>query len=509
MTKLTQHRQPAQNTLTETIYSVGTDQKLSLKEQIVAKHGIDSDVANTVRQLDDFLANPDTEQYNAAVRVRDEAQGILNHTETASQRKSAKTMLNRADKLLAFENRPEIQRFIRYVGKHLCTAEADTIALAVINDGYIEALKRLSVNSGSKTVAFAKDYAKERNMAVAQVLLFGPNGSAYYAFVNWAVQERTHGMRRPGRQPHPLWKEETKKAWRDANKTCNLPVSSDESPFEIDSQSSYLSQQLIDKVSQRWRSELTYGVYTGSKRLSGDTPYQIIEDVVDMMITTNALALNRTKRYRYDYLIGQANKKGIDSFLMVYKNLFESKNKLKPYWDRARKLLYDYSLLLWETQNEVWLAEGKRIPAEGVVYKPKAESARKPLPPKKIPGTIYLNNGRYYWVVAGKMKPKPLIDPKSKPQFPGTIFKDGKRYYWVLPRFIKRQRLIPEGQKFSTTDKAEAERIALKKWKQLQEEDSSFAAEILRHTRSKGLATKDRGLAEKIALKMWKNKLNI
>jgi len=174
-------------------------------------------------------------------------------------------------------------------------------------------------------------------------------------------------------------------------------------------------------------------------------------------------------------------------------------------WNTARKLLYDYSLSLWEAKNELWLSEGKRIPATGVVYKP----AKTPAPAKKsqkqVPGTIYLNNGRYYWIVAGKMDARPLIDPKSKPKVPGTFFKDGNRYYWFIPRWLKRQRLVPDGEKFSAKDRATAEKVALKKWKQLQKDNPALAAKILKHTRSQGLATKDRKLAEKIALTMWKD----
>jgi len=79
-----------------------------------------------------------------------------------------------------------------------------------------------------------------------------------------------------------------------------------------------------------------------------------------------------------------------------------------------------------------------------------------------------LNNSRYYWVVAGKMPPKPLIDPKTKPKIPGTIFKDGSRYYWFIPRWLRRQRLVPKGEKFSAKDRATAEKVALDKWKQIQ-----------------------------------------
>jgi len=150
-------------------------------------------------------------------------------------------------------------------------------------------------------------------------------------------------------------------------------------------------------------------------------------------------------------------------------------------WDKARKWLYDYSLLLWESQNQLQLAEAKPNAAHGVVLR-RAKKTRTPYGKTNkcsVPGTIYLNNGRYYWAVARKMNPKPLIDPKSKPKFPGTIFKDGSRYYWIIPGLLKRQRLVPKGESFSTKDRAIAEEIVWRKWKQLKKENPELAQTIL------------------------------
>ena len=69
---------------------------------------------------------------------------------------------------------------------------------------------------------------------------------------------------------------------------------------------------------------------------------------------------------------------------------------------------------------------------------------------------------------------------------------------------VRRQRLIPEGEKFSTNDRATAEKIAYQKWQQLRKENPSFAARILNRRQARGLATKDRALAEKIAARLWR-----
>lgn len=67
-----------------------------------------------------------------------------------------------------------------------------------------------------------------------------------------------------------------------------------------------------------------------------------------------------------------------------------------------------------------------------------------------------------------------------------------------------RQRLVPKGEKFSTDDRATAEKIAYQKWQQIQKEKPSLAARILNRRRAQGLATKDRALAEKIAARLWR-----
>jgi hypothetical protein len=239
----------------------------------------------------------------------------------------------------------------------------------------------------------------------------------------------------------------------------------------------------------------------GIYRLSGDMPYQMIEDIFDIVIRSR---LSNVDRARYNRIIEDANKQGIDPFYAVYKNLFANKDRLKPYWNIARKLLYDYSISIWETKNEIWLAEGKREPARGIVFKAKNTTV-KPKPKKnKVPGTIYLNNGGFYWCVAGKMRPRPLIDPENKPKVPGSFIVCNGRYYWHIPRWVKRKRLVPKGEVFSTKDKATAFRIAKKLWNQIRKKNPELAANIQKHTRVNGVATKDKAVAKKVAAKLWK-----
>jgi hypothetical protein len=206
-------------------------------------------------------------------------------------------------------------------------------------------------------------------------------------------------------------------------------------------------------------------------------------------------------RAQYDLIVETANQRGIDPFYAVYKQLFSRKDQLKPYWDRARTMLYEYSRMLWEKQNQTWLLDGTRSAADGVTCRARKESTRKPIK-QSLPGTIYLNNGRYYWVVRNKMKPVALVDDRNKRVLPGTIGNCQGRYFWVIPGVLKRQRLVAKGEKFSTTDRTTAEKIALQLWKAIQEKRPKLAEKI-KARRAWGTATKDRTIAEKVARKIW------
>jgi len=440
-----------------TIYSVGLSKQPNPKQKIVQVHGMDSAIPTTVQQLENFLKEPQ----------------LCSH--------------------------PSVRRFIGYARRK--TGDQD-IPWSLLNEGYLLALNRLSANSGLRTLDYAQQYALEKEITVPEALLFGSRGCAYYALVDHIIAEKIHGMHRPGRKPHPQWAEETTKMWLKANNNCHLPTTVNdkkgrEYSFQVSEVQKYLPDGMVNKIDGAWRQNPALINYVGTNRLGGQIPYQIIEDMVDVIVGET---LKISEKQRYQAIVKKANRQGIDPFYAVYCQ-FDS-DRLESLWNQARSRLYTYSLKLWEQQNHQQLLEGQRIPPEGVTCRVKDPVKR---PKRKIPGTIYLNNKRYYWIVSGKMNAVPLIDPATAPKFPGTIFKNGSRYYWFIARHLKRQRLIPKGERFSTDDKATAEKIALEKWKQIQRDKPAFAAKVLKHTRSKGLATKDRQLAEKIALKMWRD----
>jgi len=413
-----------QNSLKNTIYSVDVDRKPNLKEKIALLHGPDSDVVKSAEELDRFVTDPESRQscwyWNFYKRVKSSMWALYPHA---------------AD----------------YVRTTMTRQFIDEL----FNGGYIRALKNLAAESGKKHVSFCREYAQSYGVSIAAVLLFGPRGGAVMELLHFLAAERTHGQHRPGTSCSRRYTRPTQDMWYDANRTRNWPQVSDNNgryvPVDIPHQRGNLPDGVIPELRELWCTNPALYNYAGTNRLSGDIPYQIIEDAFDIIARRE---FSPDDRARYNRIIEQANRDGIDPFYAVYDKLFADKEKLRRYWDTARRLLYDYSISLWHAKNDIWLAGGKRQPAKGVVFRAKSTFANKDTGKEaKVPGTVYLNNGRYYWVVAGKMKPRPLIDPKSRPQLPGSFLCDNGRYYWYVPRWVKRKRLVPKGEKFSTKDK--------------------------------------------------------
>jgi len=458
-------------------YSVGADQKKNIKERIAEVYGVNSQTMKAVYELDRYISDAETRKspwyWNFQKKVKSTISSLYPHSNNSVK-----------------------------------AAMASEFIEDLINGGYLRALQSLSVESGAEHTRFAQNYADGYSVSIGAALLFGPRGGAVMELLHFLAAEKAHGIHRSGTSPNPAWSEQTRNMWYNAQRTGNWPSfkneEGEEIALDVAEEQGYLPEGVVEALRNMWRRNPTLRDYTGTNRLSGDLPYQIIEDVLDVLVKKKFSPLNEIDRARYEQIVEWANNQGIDPFYAVYNNLFTDKNKLRILWNKARKLLYDYSVVLWESQNEIWLAEGKRKPAAGVVYKPKKKVVSNHKK-KSLPGTIYLNNGRYYWIVARKMKAQPLIDPKSESKFPGTIFKDGDRYYWLIPRWVKRQRLIAKGEKFSTKDRITAEKIAYSKWIQICKENPDLAAEIRRRTRSQGLATKDRATAEKIAARLWRN----
>ena len=393
-------------------YSIGTDQTKNLKERIADVHGANSKVMKAVNELDRYVSDPETRKsswyWNFYRRVKSGMWCLYPHANDI-----VRTMMTR--------------QFID----------------ELFNGGYIRAMQTLSNECGAKHVSFSQEYADSYGVSIGAVLLFGPRGGATMEFLHFLAAERIHGMHRNGTSPNPYFSKETRKMWYMAQRTGNWPRMIDENGEEVSidmaEEQGHLPEGIATALRKLWRRNPALRNYMGINRLSDDIPHQIIEDVLDILVRKKFSSLSEADKARYNQILEDANKQGIEPFYAVYKNLFAKKDRLRPYWNRARKLLYDYSISLWEAKNEIWLAEGKRAPARGIVFKAKNIVTPKPRK-KKVPGTIYLNNGGYYWVVARKMKPRPLIDPKTKPKVPGSLIVSNGRYYWYIPGWVKRHR---------------------------------------------------------------------
>ena len=401
--------------LAKTIYAVGIDPTSSPKEQILQFHGAHSDVVTAAAELELCLADPQFRHSRWFLRFFSRVRRIMG-------------MIN----LRANE-----------YGK---TRMADEFIDELINDGYIRCLRSMAVPSGPAYVAFAKSYAATHNMTLAAALLFSPNGGARMALRYFLTAEKSHGQHRPMSSTACI-REDTQQHWFAAGRTINWPTlvntHGSEELMDVDEAQGKLPDGFVDTMHHFWRRDPALRNYTGTNRLSGNTPFRIVEDAVDLVFR-NGITPPVIKA-QYDRIVETANRQGIDPFYAVYKQLFNQKDQLQPYWDKARTILYEYSRMLWENQNKMWILDGTRNAAEGVTCRPMKKSTRKPLK-QSLPGTIYLNNGRYYWVVRNKMKPVALVDDRNKRSLPGTIGNCQGRYFWVIPGVLKRQRLVATGE---------------------------------------------------------------
>jgi len=465
------------NSIRNTIYSVGVDQMPNLKERIAEVHGPTSEVMTAVDELDHYVSSLEARNSpwycNFFRRVKGGMWALYPHAGDIVRTRMTREFID-----------------------------------DLINGGYIRALQSLAVESGGTHVRFSRDYADGYGVSIGAALLFGPRCGATAELLHFLAAERIHGMHRDGTSPHPRRSEEATNIWYKAERIQNWPTTVNKQgqrvPLDITEEQGSPAEGIASALRDIWRRNRALRNYMGTNRLSGDLPYQIIEDVLDVLVQKRCSPLNDIQKAQYRQIVERANAQGVDPFYAVYRNLFVDKSRWRSLWDKARKLLYDYSMLLWESQNELWLAEGKRAPASGVVYRPKKTTASKSKK-KSVPGTIYVSRGGYYWVVARKMKPRPLIDPKSKPKVPGSFILNNGRYYWWIPGWAKRRGLVPNGEKFATKDKAIALRIARKLWAQIQENDPELAANVRTHTRINGTATKDRATGRRIAARMWRD----
>jgi len=243
----------------------------------------------------------------------------------------------------------------RGANEYVKTQMAQDFIDELINDGYICCLKSMAVPSGQTHVEFARSYAATHDMPLGASLLFNPHGGARMALWYFLTAEKSHGQHRPV-TPTDCMSQTTQNQWFVAGKTINWPVvtndDSDE-PLDMAGSQGKLPEGIKDVLSELWRRNPSLRDYSGTKRLSGDIPFQIVEDAVDIIL--HGASVPSALKVQYDQIVEAANLQGIDQFYAVYTQLFSRRDQLRPYWDRARTMLYEYSLILWEEQSKEWL----------------------------------------------------------------------------------------------------------------------------------------------------------
>ncbi|OHB49720.1 MAG: hypothetical protein A2Y10_06060 [Planctomycetes bacterium GWF2_41_51] len=428
----------------EAFYSVGAER--TLKEKIADVHGYDSRQVSFIDDLENFFN--DKEKYQHAA-----------------------------------------QKFKTYVKCHINPPQnAESVIDELMNSGYIMALERLSAPNSSNDLKFYKRYAANRGVTRPQAMLFGPNGTVRQAFSIWKIQEALRGQHRAKEKPH---NHQTMKVYNEAAfNTYSIPEiknkHGDYEQVDISADNNKLPDGLEGQIAKSFnRNPNLRGYYVGTKRLSGDLSYKIVEAMaIEFLAKQNDYKPIRLRTSQLEDVIVKANEAGKDAFVELYNISGKDDKFFEYYWDKARKTLNDYAITLWQKRDCFRQAIAKR----------KA---------KPFPGTIYINNGRYYWLPKKDEKPLALIPESRKNKLPGSLLKNEPGgYFWWMPYLKFRRRLIPEGQKTATKDYKIAKKLQQKEWEKIQKYEPKIAEKLM-NVRICGRATKHKPTACKIAKKLW------
>jgi len=116
-----------------------------------------------------------------------------------------------------FGERPEVGRFTKRVARSIEDPRmAEEVSGEVCNQAYVTAIKRLGYSDAPLNVAFSRNLAEERGTCFADAFVFGPDGAARIALADWLIEERLHGMYRPGKAPGPAFSKQATKIWHEA-----------------------------------------------------------------------------------------------------------------------------------------------------------------------------------------------------------------------------------------------------------------------------------------------------
>jgi len=271
-------------------YSIGIDQTKNLKERIADVHGANSKVMKAVNELERYVSDPETSKsswyWNFYRRVKSGMWCLYPHANDIVRTTMARQFIDE-----------------------------------LFNGGYIRAMQALSNECGAKHVSFSQEYADSYGVSIGAVLLFGPRGGATIEFLHFLATERIHGQHRPGTSPNPLCTEKTRKMWYMAQRTGNWPRMIDENGEEVSidmaEEQGHLPEGIAAALRKLWRRNPALRNYMGINRLSGDISYQIVEDVLDILVRKKFSSLSEADKARYNQIIEDANKQGIEPFYAV------------------------------------------------------------------------------------------------------------------------------------------------------------------------------------------------
>jgi len=358
-----------------------------------------------------------------------------------------------------------------------------------INSGYIGALERLSTPLSGKDLDFYADYAIKHNITHPEAMLFGPHGTARRAFKDWRRQQALRGQHRSNYRPKNEAMAEaydnafynTRRIPRNKNKRGDIEE------MELGENISRLPEGIESEISKafgRHRQLYMSGWYKGSKRLEGDIPYDILEAMTIELLSKKDKRWANMKPSKLEKLIQEANVEGMDSFSHLYESSKPDRRALKYAWNDARQIINNYAEKLWQNRDNY----GSCI-------------ARKKQ--KDFPGTIFLNNGSYYWMPKKGEKSVPLVPEKNKNKLPGSLYKNNPGgYFWWVPHHKFRRRMIPDGQKTATKDYKTATKLQKQEWANIKNNEPELAGKLM-NMRNWGGATKHKPTAVKVAKKLW------
>lgn len=138
---------------------------------------------------------------------------------------------------------------------------AEEVAAEIVNQGYITALKWLGYQDTLLNVTFSRNFAKEHGTFFVDAFMFGPGGAARIALAELLVEEKLHGMYRPGKAPGSSFSIQAKYIWCEAehknHRWPHIRMKNGESiPVEMSTEQGKLPEGAEQVLRDSWRRSM-------------------------------------------------------------------------------------------------------------------------------------------------------------------------------------------------------------------------------------------------------------